>query len=92
MYIWSTKTSAGEQILLSLQLAPAELYPFNKTFKTVGTSLASNITNRKLYPWANLHPILSWNKEHLFSHLDVPGVKRGHSVFSADYREMIGVT
>lgn len=56
-----------------------------KPSKLLAPPLVSDITNRKLYPWANLCPILSWNKEQLFSHLDMPGVKEGPLVFSADW-------
>lgn len=58
--------------------------PLIKPSKLLAPPLVPDITNRKLYPWANLCPILSWNKEQLFSHLDVSGVKEGPLVFSAD--------
>jgi hypothetical protein len=49
--------------------------------------MVSDIINRNLYLRANFHPIVSQNKDQLFSHLAMPGVKRDPLV-STDCREM----
>lgn len=81
----------GEDFFCYCNFTPTRtISPLIKLSKLLAPPLVSDVTNRKLYPWANLHPILSWNKEQLFSYLDMLKIKKGPLVFSADCKEWRG--